>query len=74
MIGYKLMRRKLMILEAVAGTETITLGRDFTFETAYEFILEHDNYEANPWLEGYDLFLIDGEEQWIFESDCWVPL
>ena len=63
-----------MILEAVAGTETIPLGLGFTFETAYEFILEHDNDEENPWLEGYDIFLINGEEQWIFEADCWVPV
>ena len=63
-----------MILEAVAGTETITLGRDFTFETAYEFILERDNDEENPWLEGYDLVLDNNGEKWFLEADCWSPL
>jgi len=60
-----------MKLIATAGTETLELGDNFDSETAYEFILEHDNDEENPWLEGYDLILVDGDDQYIFETGCW---
>ena len=63
-----------MRLIAERDGEVLELGNDFNFETAYEFILEHDNDEENPWLEGYDLILIDGNESWAFEADCWCPL
>ena len=64
-----------MRLIAERDGETLDLGETFNHETAYEFILDHDfDPEHNPWLEGYDLVLIDGDESWLFEADCWVPL
>jgi hypothetical protein len=63
-----------MILTAERDGEVLELGRGFTLETAYEFILERDNDEENPWLEGYDLILTTDEGQLMFEADCWVPV
>jgi len=63
-----------MRLIAERDGEVLELGNDFNFETAYEFILEHDNDEENPWLEGYDLVLINETEAWLFEADCWVEV
>ena len=63
-----------MILTAERDGEVLELGRGFTLETAYEFILERDNDEENPWLEGYDLILTTNEGQLMFEADCWVPV
>ena len=63
-----------MILYAERDGDIIELGRGFDHETAYEFILEHDNDEENPWLEGYDLVLDNNGEKWFLEADCWVPL
>ena len=63
-----------MILMAERDGEILELGRGFTFETAYDFILEHDNDEENPWLEGYDLVLNNNGKAWLFEADCWVPV
>ena len=63
-----------MILSAERDGEVLELGRGFTLETAYEFILEHDDDFENPWLEGYDLILTTDEGQLMFEADCWVPV
>jgi hypothetical protein len=63
-----------MRLIARLRRELLELGNNFNFETAYEFILEHDNDEENPWLEGYDLVLINETEAWLFEADCWVEV
>ena len=63
-----------MNLTAERDGEVLELGRGFTLETAYEFILERDNDEENPWLEGYDLILTTNEGQLMFEADCWVPV
>jgi hypothetical protein len=63
-----------MILTAERDGEVIELGRGFTLETAYEFILERDCDPENPWLEGYDLVVTDGTESWLLEADCWAPV
>lgn len=63
-----------MKLIAQRDGEVLELGNNFNFETAYDFILEHDNDEENPWLEGYDLVLSNGTEVWLFEGDCWCPM
>jgi len=64
-----------MKLIATAGTEILELGDNFDSESAYQFILENDSDpENNPWLEGYDLILIDGDTQYIFEADCWLEI
>ena len=63
-----------MILMAERDGEVLELGRGFTFESAYEFILERDIDPENPWLEGYDLVVTDGVDSWFLESDCWSPL
>ena len=65
----------MMKLIASNGDDTIELGSGFTFESAYELILKNDSDPDDaPWLPGYDLELIDGDERWAFECDCWVPL
>ena len=65
-----------MKLTAVLGAQTLSFSEDFTFETAYQFILEQDSDpDDNPWLEGFDLILIDDEgKKWLFECDCWAPI
>lgn len=63
-----------MILTADRDGEVLELGRGFTFETAYDFILERDSDEENPYLEGYDLVLSNGDETWVFEADCWAQV
>lgn len=64
-----------MKLIAVLGAQTLTLGDDYDFKTAYEYILEQDSDpDENPWLEGFDLILIDDEgKKWVLECDCWSP-
>ena len=40
-----------MKLTAVLGAQTLSFSEDFTFETAYQFILEQDSDpDENPWL------------------------
>lgn len=65
-----------MQLIAVLGAQTLTLGDDYTFESAYQYILEQDSDPFdNPWLEGFDLILIDDENKlWKFECESWCPL
>lgn len=64
-----------MQLVAVLGAQTLYLGDDYDFETAYEYILEQDSDPDNPWLEDFALILIDDEDnQWRLECDCWCPV
>jgi len=63
-----------MKLIAKSETETRVLGEDFDYKTAYRFIFENDSDpEENPWLPGFDLILIDGDEAYILEADAWFP-
>ncbi len=52
--------------------EVVELGEGFTFETAYEFILEREEAENYGFMEGFDLVLVDGETRYLLEADCWV--
>ena len=65
-----------MQLIAVLGAQTLSLGDDYDFESAYQYILEQDSDpDDNPWLEGFDLILIDDEGKlWKLECDCWTPI
>ena len=61
-----------MELYAVLGAQTLYLGDDYTFESAYEYILEQDS--DGTWLEGFDLILDDVGIRWRLEADCWVEI
>lgn len=64
-----------MKLTAERGNEVIVLGEEFDFQSAYEFILGHDDDpEHNPWMEGYDLILDDVGIRWLFVADCWEEI
>ena len=65
-----------MKLIAVHRDQKISFDEDFTFETAYQYILEQDEDPfGNPWLAAFDLILIDDEgKRWLFECDCWSPI
>ena len=62
-----------MRLIAQLNSEIVQLGQGFSFETAYEFMLEQDcNEDFYP---DYDIYLIgDNLETYILEADCWVPV
>lgn len=65
-----------MKLTAERDGEVVEIGQNFDFESAYLFILEHDDDpEGNPWMEGFDLILIDDEgKKWAFECESWSPV
>jgi hypothetical protein len=57
-----------MNLIAERDGAVVVLGEGFTFESAYEFIIEREEAENFT----FDLVLIDGETRYLFEVDCWV--
>jgi len=61
-----------MKLIAERDGAVVVLGEGFTFESAYEFIIEREEAENFTFMEGFDLVLIDGETRYLFEADCWV--
>ena len=66
-----------MILVAVHSGDGFQqeIGRDFTFESANALIEEMDSdQDENPWFEGCDLALIDGERQFLFDGEGWLSL
>lgn len=65
----------MMKLTAERDGEVIVLGEEFDFESAYQFILEHDDDpEGNPFMEGYDFILDDVGIRWLFEMDSWTEI
>lgn len=52
--------------------DVVELGDGFTFESAYEFILEREEAENYEFMEGFDLVLVDGETRHYFECDAWI--
>jgi hypothetical protein len=44
------------------------LGDEFTFDSALAFIETLENADS-PLIEGADLILIDGENEWFLDSD-----
>ena len=63
-----------MILIADRDGEIIELGLDFTFESAYDFIAENDTDFDKPWLDGFDIILVDGDKRYVFESASWFEI
>jgi hypothetical protein len=59
-----------MKLVAERNGKTLLIGDGYTFESAYNEIVENDS--DCGWHVGYDLVLVDGETRWLFEADCWV--
>ena len=63
----------ILTVEGNCGSEE--LGRGFTFESAYNFLLERDSDPENPFYEGYDFCLTDNEgNKWFLEADCWAEV
>jgi hypothetical protein len=62
-----------MNLIAVSPQETLDLGSGFTFETAYDLVFANDT-EENPWLPGYEIILVDGEDRYVFATGCWEQI
>ena len=66
-----------MILVAIRSGDGFQqeIGQDFTFESANALIEEMDSdQDENPWFEGCDLALIDGERQFLFDGEGWLCL
>jgi hypothetical protein len=64
-----------MILVAVRSGDGFQqeIGQDFTFESASALIeLMGADQDENPWFEGYDLVLIQGERQFMFDGEGWL--
>ena len=64
-----------MILIAVRSGDGFEekIGRDFTFESASALIEEKDaDQDENPWFEGCDMVLIDGDRQFMFDGEGWL--
>jgi hypothetical protein len=66
-----------MILIAVRSGDGFEekIGEYFTFESASALIEEKDaDQDENPWFEGCDLVLIEGERQFMFDGEGWISL
>jgi len=66
-----------MILVAVRSGDGFQqeIGQDFTFESASALIEEKDaDQDENPWFEGCDLVLVEGERQFMFDGEGWISL
>jgi hypothetical protein len=66
-----------MILIAVRSGDGFEekIGQDFTFESASALIEEKDaDQDENPWFEGCDLILVEGERQFMFDGEGWISL
>ena len=66
-----------MILIAVRSGDGFQekIGQDFTFESASALIEEKDaDQDENPWCEGCDLVLVEGERQFMFDGEGWISL
>lgn len=66
-----------MILIAVRSGDGFQekIGQDFTFESASALIEEKDaDQDENPWFEGCDLVLVEGERQFMFDGEGWISL
>lgn len=55
--------------------DVVVFGEGFNFDSAVYFISEneflHDYHDDqfDPWMEGYDLILIDGDDRWVYDGD-----
>jgi len=49
-------------------------GSDFTFESAYEYILKADCDPEAEFMPGFDFIFVDDDgDEYIFEMGCWAP-
>lgn len=62
-----------MVLKAVGPDGAVEIARGLNFATAYALVEANDT-EENPWYPGYEIWLTDGEENYVFETGCWVQV
>jgi hypothetical protein len=66
--------RSKMFLIAISEGVALELGEFETLENAYDFIAARDTDILNPWLEGHDFVVEDGEKNYLLISDCWTEV
>ena len=65
----------LIARNVINPADVVEFGKDFTPESALDFVAERDTDFDNPWLSDYEFILIDAEGlEYVLECGAWFEL